>query len=190
MEQLFSKYWWTFIVRGLVAILFGLSVLFYPGLSLDFLVVTFALFALLQGALSLIPGLSQLGGRVYFLLSEGVVGILAGIFTFIGPGVGRMVWPEIAARTLLFIIAFWAVLTGIGEVIGSFRLPGEIKEKWAVTLGGLVCLLLGVILLFRSGPGAVGNAWLIGLAAVIFGLSWLFLGFKARNYVPRVPNKS
>ena len=189
MVQLFSKYWWTFVVRGFAAVLFGLFVLSWPVLSLDLLVLTFGTFALLQGILSATPGLSKLGGRIYFLLMEGVVGILAGVFTFLGPGIGSMVWPEIATMTLLFLIIFWTVLTGIGEIIGSFRLPGEIKGKWAIALSGFVSLLLGAILLFRSGAGTVDNAWAIGLFAIVFGLLWLFVGFKARNYELNHPSK-
>ena len=179
--QLLSKFWWTFVVRGFVAVLFGLSLLLLPPLSLDPLVLSFGIFALLQGLLSVTPGLSKLGGRIYFLLIEGVVGILAGVLTFLGPGLGRIFWPEVATMTLLFFIAFWALLSGIAEVIGSFRLPGTVKGKWLITLSGFVCLLLGLVLLFRSGLGAVGNAWVIGLFTIVFGLLWSFIGFKARK---------
>jgi uncharacterized membrane protein HdeD (DUF308 family) len=85
--------------------------------------------------------------------------------------------------TLLFFIAFWALLSGIAEVVGSFRLPGEIKGKWLITLSGCVCLLLGLVLLFRSGLGAVGNASVIGLFIIVFGLLWSFIGFKARKAI-------
>ena len=111
--------------------------------------VPFGIFALLQGILSAVPGVSKLGGRIYFLLIEGVVGILAGVLTFLGPGIGRMLWPQVATKTLLIFISFWALLTGVAELIGPFRLPGEMKEKWVMTLSGWVCLLFGLILLFR-----------------------------------------
>jgi len=181
MDQLFSKFWWSFVVRGVVAVLFGLILILWSGLSLDLLVLTFGIFALLQGILSIIPGLSKLGGRIYFLLIEGVIGILAGVLTFLGPGIGRMLWPEVATKTLLVFIILWAFLTGIAEVIGSFRLPGEIKEKWLITLSGLVCLLLGVVLLFRSGLGAVVNASAIGPFVIVFGLLLLFVGLRGRK---------
>ena len=181
MDQLFSKFWWSFVVRGIVAVLFGLILILWSGLSLDLLVLTFGIFALLQGILSVIPGLSKLGGRIYFLLIEGVIGILAGVLTFLGPGIGRMLWPEVATKTLLVFIILWAFLTGIAEVIGSFRLPGEIKEKWLITLSGLVCLLLGVVMLFRSGLGAVGNASAIGPFVIVFGLLLLFVGLRGRK---------
>jgi uncharacterized membrane protein HdeD (DUF308 family) len=183
MKQLFSKFWWTFVVRGFAAVLFGLVVLLWPALSLDFLVLSFGIFALLQGILSITPGLSELGGRIYFLLIEGIIGILAGVLTFLGPGIGRMLWPDMATMTLLFFIAFWALLSGLAEVIGSFRLPRAIKGKWLITLSGFVCLLLGLFLLFRSGLGALGNASAIGLSAVVFGLLWSFIGFKARKAI-------
>jgi uncharacterized membrane protein HdeD (DUF308 family) len=69
---------------------------------------------------------------------EGVVGILAGVFTFLGPGIGRMLWPEVATKTLVVFIILWSFLTGIAEVIGSFRLPTKNKEKWLITLSGFV----------------------------------------------------
>ena len=181
MRQLFSKFWWSFVVRGIVAVLFGLFVISRPGLSLDGLVLAFGIFAFLQGILSIIPGLSDVGGRIYFLLIEGVVGILAGVLTFLGPGIGRMLWPEVATKTLLVFITLWAFLTGLSEVIGSFRLPAEIKEKWAITVSGIVCLLLGLILLFHSEAGATGNASVIGLFGIVFGILWLFVGFKVRK---------
>jgi uncharacterized membrane protein HdeD (DUF308 family) len=92
-----------------------------------------------------------------------------------------MLWPQVATRTLVIFISFWALLTGIAELIGSFRLPGEMKEKWVVTLSGLVCLVLGLIVLSRSGAGATGNAAAIGLLGIIYGLLWLFVGGKVRK---------
>jgi len=181
MVQLFSKFWWSFVVRGFVAVVFGLLIVSWPGLSLDGLVLTFGIFALLQGILSAVPRVSKLGGRAYFLLIEGVVAILAGVLTFLGPGTERMFWPEVATMTLVVFITLWAFLSGIAEGIGSFRLPVEIKGKWLVTVSGFVCLLLGLILLFRSGLGAVGNASAIGLSAIVFGFLWSFIGFKARK---------
>ena len=122
MVELFAKYRWTFIARGVVAFLSGLIILAWGGSSLDLLVLSFVIFALLQGILSVAPGLSKLGGRIYFFLIEGVIGILAAVLTFLGPGIGRMFWPDIATRTLLIFISFWALLTGVAELIGSFRL--------------------------------------------------------------------
>jgi uncharacterized membrane protein HdeD (DUF308 family) len=95
-----------------------------------------------------------------------------------------MLWPEVATKTLLVFIILWAFLTGISEVIGSFRLSGEIKEKWLITLSGFVCLLLGVVLLFRSGLGTVGNAPVIGPFAIIFGLLLLLVGLRVRKLNP------
>jgi uncharacterized membrane protein HdeD (DUF308 family) len=181
MVELFSKYRWSFIVRGVIAFLSGLIILSWGSSSLDLLVVSFGIFALFQGVLSVAPGLSKLGGRVYFLLIEGVVGILAAVFTFLGPGIGRMLWPQVATRTLVIFISFWALLTGIAELIGSFRLPGEMKGKWLITLSGLVCLVLGLIVLSRSGAGATGNAAVTGLLGIVYGLLWFFVGLKVRK---------
>ena len=181
MVDLFSKYRWSFIARGIVALLSGLIIFSWSGSSLHSLVFSFGIFALLEGILSVIPGLSKLGGGIYFLLIEGIIGILAAVSTFLGPGIGRILWPNVATRTLILFISFWAILTGVVELIGSFQLTAEMKEKWIITLSGLVCLVLGLLLLSRSGAGATGNAIWIGLLGIIYGLLWLFVGFMVRK---------
>ncbi len=181
MVQLLSKFWWCFIARGVVGVLFGLILLSSGSPSLDLLVLSFGIFALLQGILSGIPGLSKLGGRIYLLLVEGVIGILAGVLTFLGPGIGRMLWPEVSTKTLLVFISFWALIVGAAEFIGSLRIPGEIKEKWVITVSGVACLLLGVNLILRSAAGATGNASVIGLFGIVYGVLWLLVGLKARK---------
>jgi uncharacterized membrane protein HdeD (DUF308 family) len=103
--------WWALALRGLVAVLFGLLTFFLPGITLVTLVLLFGAYALVDGVFNFIA-FFRVASHHWALLIEGVIGILAGVFTF--------AWPAITAIALLYLIAFWAILTGIFEIVAGF----------------------------------------------------------------------
>jgi uncharacterized membrane protein HdeD (DUF308 family) len=109
------------------------------------------------------------------MLIEGLLGVLAGLVT--------LVWPGITAVALLFVIAFWALLTGIVELVSVFRFHRELStgNSWLLGLGGVASLVFGALLLARPAAGALSVIWLIGLYAIIFGVAMLAFGFRLRS---------
>jgi uncharacterized membrane protein HdeD (DUF308 family) len=103
--------WWVLALRGLVAILFGLAALFWPNLILTVLIVFFGVYALVDGVLAIIAAFRSSGGgmRRPLLLIEGAIGIVFGLLA--------LFWPGLTALALLYIIAFWAVLSGIARIV-------------------------------------------------------------------------
>ena len=65
--------WWSLALRGLVAVLFGLAALFWPGLVLEVLILFFGAYALVDGIFALVAafGSSGRGMRRPLLLIEG-----------------------------------------------------------------------------------------------------------------------
>src|SRR5919107_5255685 len=113
--------WWTFLFRGIAAVLFGLATFFprsiEPAVAL---VVLFGAYALVDGILALVGGIRGSVGRMWPLLVEGVLGVLAGLFTFFGPVLE-------VTNLNLYVIAAWAILTGIFEAVMSISLRGGEK---------------------------------------------------------------
>src|SRR5215210_5400616 len=111
---------------GLVAILFGLAALFWPGLILTVLILLFGAYALVDGILAIIAAFrsSERGVRRRLLLMEGVLGILFGIVA--------LLWPGLTALALLYIVAFWAILTGIARIALAIMLRREIANEWSI----------------------------------------------------------
>ena len=183
MLAMLSRNWWMFIVRGVVAILFGLLALFLPRLTLGVLVLMFGAFALVDGIFAVVAGIVsyKFHERWCAVLLGGVVGILIGLLTFF--------WPNITALVLLYFIAAWAVVTGVLEIVAAIQLRRLIKGEWMMILGGLLSILLGVLLFVYPGAGALGLVWLIGAYAILFGIMLIIFAFRLRDlahYVERI----
>ncbi|MCI0710650.1 MAG: HdeD family acid-resistance protein [Chloroflexi bacterium] len=175
MLDTLSRNWWTLIIRGLVAVLFGLFAIFVPDLTLRVLVLLFGAYALVDGGINIYAAL--IGGdpdqRWWVGLLEGLVGVAAGILTFI--------WPEITALVLLYLIAFWAIFTGILEIWGAIQLRREINNEVLLGISGVLSIIFGALLIIAPGSGALAVTWLIGFYAILFGVMMIALGFRVRS---------
>src|SRR5512139_2152735 len=131
MLEKFTQNWWTFAVRGVVAVIFGVLALIWPGQALQALVLVFGAYALVDGIFAIFAGIAARGyfDRWWAVLLEGVAGIVIGLLTFF--------WPSITAFVLLYFIAAWALITGIFEIVTAIQLRREITGEWMYILGGL-----------------------------------------------------
>jgi uncharacterized membrane protein HdeD (DUF308 family) len=171
-----TGHWWALALRGAIAILFGLAALLRPGIALGALILLFGAYALVDGVFAIVGvfGGTRGGTPRWLLLIEGIAGILAGLIAFVLPGLTSVV--------LLYLIAAWAVVTGIFEIATAIRLRQEIRGEWALIIGGVLSVLFGVILAV-IGPvaGLLSLIWLIGIYAVAFGILMLITAFQVRG---------
>lgn len=172
-----SGNWVALAVRGVAAVLFGLTALIWPGLTLAVLIVLYGAYAVVDGVFALVEGLrTPSGTHKWLLLAEGALGILAGLFAFF--------WPGISAVVLLYIISFWAIFGGILRLVGAVVLRREIDYSWTLALSGVLWVLLGIFLAVLPGAGLLSLAWLIGVFALGAGLTLIALAFRARGQDP------
>jgi uncharacterized membrane protein HdeD (DUF308 family) len=174
-----SENWWLLFLRGLAAIAFGVLAFVWPGHTLLALTFIYASFALVDGLFSLGAAIfGQSGGMVprWWLALVGVIGILAGIVAF--------TWPGMTALVLLLLIASWAIVTGVLQIIGAIQLRREIKGEWWLIINGLLAIAFGVILFVHPGAGALAFVWGIGIYAILAGIALLGLAFRLRNLKP------
>jgi len=167
--------WWALALRGLVAILFGLAALFWPGLILTVLIVLFGAFALVDGILAVIAAFrsSGRGMRRSLLLIEGAIGILFGLIA--------LFWPGLTALALLYLFALWAILGGIARIVMAIMLRREIENEWSIGLSGVLYVILGIVLILLPGAGLLAYTWLIGLFALAVGIILIFYAFRVRG---------
>jgi uncharacterized membrane protein HdeD (DUF308 family) len=168
-----TAYWWALLFRGIAAVLFGLAALFWPGLTLFTLIVFFGAYTVVDGVFAIVTGIRGSGGRRWLHLADGVLGVLVGFIAFFSPGVTALVF--------LYVIAVWAVLTGVLKVIMAIWLRREIDNEWTMALSGVLWVLLGVVLAVLPGVGLLSLSWLIGVFALGAGLTFLVLAFRVRG---------
>ena len=175
MMGLFARNWWLMLLRGIVAILFGIFALRRPGMTLAALVLLFGVYALVDGAFSLIGALAGWRHREdrWLLLLEGFIGLGAGFVTLQAPG--------ITAVALVFFIAAWALATGVLRIIGAIRLRREVSGEFWLVLSGIAAVVFAFLVMERPAAGALAMVWMIGWFAVFMGAMLVMLSFKLRS---------
>jgi uncharacterized membrane protein HdeD (DUF308 family) len=169
---------WLIAMRGVVALAFGVLAFVWPGATALALVFLFAAYALIDGVLTISAAVRnrEVNERWWLGLLEGLVDIAAGVIAILFPGMTAVV--------AVFVVAIWAIITGILEIAAAVRLRQEISNEWALGLTGLVSVVLGVIMVINPGAGLLGLVWAIGSYAIIFGLLMIYLAASAGRYAP------
>ena len=171
--------WWVFVVRGLLAILFGILTFIMPGLSLLSLIILFGAYAIAAGVMTLISVARRTdveGRPLWALILEGIVSIAAGVIAFILPG--------LTALALLYLIAAWFFVTGILEIAVAVRLRAYITGEWLLALTGALSVLFGSLLFLFPGAGALAMVFWIGACAIAFGALLVAFGLRLRRAMP------
>ncbi len=176
MLHVLARNWWAIALRGVVAILFGLFAFLFPGATLFALIIVFGAYALVDGVFSIVAAVraAEAHERWGQLLLVGIAGII----------VAAIVWfyPGLAALSLLFVIAAWALVTGVLEVIASFQLRGQMSGSWWWLIAGLASIVFGLLLVWHPGAGALAVLWIIGTYAIIFGIFLLGFAWRLRSH--------
>jgi uncharacterized membrane protein HdeD (DUF308 family) len=175
MVHALAKNWWLLLLRGIAAIVFGLLAFAWPGLTLLTLILFYGAFALVDGVLAIVAAIT--GGAPaprWWLAIVGLLGIAAGLLTFLMPG--------LTAVVLLLFIAGWAIATGVFQIIGAIKLRKEIDNEWLLILGGIISVLFGVSMMVAPGAGALALVWVIGAYSVVIGAIFVALAFRLRKH--------
>lgn len=173
MLGLVARDWWVFAIRGIAALVFGVLAFIWPETTLTVLVFLFGAYVLVDG-ISLLIALARgdaLARRHAWAVGiMGVLGIVAGIVTF--------AWPGLTALSLLYLVAFWAIAMGTFQVIAAIVLRRELEGEFWMALGGVASIVFGAFLIVSPGAGLLSLVWLVGLWAVVFGVSSLGLAYR------------
>ncbi len=171
-----AENWWLELLRGIAAIVFGLLAFVLPIATLFSLVLLYGAFALVDGIFAIIAAIrgDRVPGPRWWLAVVGVLGVVAGLLTFL--------WPGLTALILAIFIGAWALARGVFEIAGAIRLRKEIDNEWLLILSGVLSVLFGAAVLFRPGAGALAIVWIIGAYAVVLGALHVGLALRLRSH--------
>ena len=166
-----SGFWWWFLILGILWIGLGMFVLSYRVGSL-------AVVAALVGVAFLVGGVSQLvvasrapGWRWLFIL-VGILGVAAGILTF--------VWPGVTLYVVSILVAWYLIVFGIMHVVSALAGP-KLRWWWTALLLGVAELVLGVWAVRSWERSLFTLITLVGVWAIFHGVSEIFAAFSVRE---------
>ncbi len=174
LDQL-GKNWGWIALRGAAAVIFGVLAFAWPGKTVFVLVLFFGAYALVEGVSALAGAfrVRDRGRPMWTFVVIGLLGIAAGILTFL--------WPGITALALLTLIAMWAFFMGIFQIVAAVRLRKEIDHEWLLGLSGALSVIFGAVMLARPVEGLLAIVWVIAAYSVVFGILLLVLAFRLKN---------
>jgi uncharacterized membrane protein HdeD (DUF308 family) len=174
MLALLAQNWWTLALRGAIAVLFGICAFVWPSITALAIVLLFAAFAFVEGIFAFIAAFrwGLAGGQRLILILMGLLGL--------GVGIGAFAVPGIAAVVLVAFVAWWAIITGVLQIVVAVEMRKAIENEWLLVLGGIFSVLFGILLLWRPLTGVLTLTWLFGFYALFFGFMQLAVGFRLR----------
>ena len=172
--------WWAFVARGVLAVLFGLYALLFPGVTMLSLVLLFAGYCIADGILAIAGAVRAVkaGERWGLLILEGIVDLLAAAAAVLMPGLTVVLF--------VLLVAAWALVTGILLLMTALKVDAD-HGRWWMALGALASLVYGALLVIAPLMGAVVLTWWIGAYAIIFGVAMLTAAFTLRAKLKQSP---
>lgn len=173
-KRFVAEYWWVLTVRGIIAILFGIAAVFWPGLTILTLVYLFGAYILVSGIVNIIHGVTAVTKRSTWFLT-----LLLGLAE-LGVGVYLLRHPTVTFATLILLIGFMLIVRGVLEGISAFNDTSTETNRVLMILASVIAIGAGIILLFQPASAGVAFVWILGLYALIVGplMIALSLDFK------------
>ena len=176
MGTLAAKYWWVFLVRGILLVLLGIAMFAWPKATLLVFVALFAAYLFIDGIMSIFNGFSerkagQPSGWSFFS------GALAIAF-----GIAVLAWPDTIGKVLMFIIGIWAILAGIAGIAAGFRLRQTPGSGWGWFMAwGILAGIFGIALIVNPAAGILSILWLVAIWAIMAGIVFIAASFFVRK---------
>ena len=172
-----SELWWVVLVRGVVLLILGCYALLFPGMTIGSLVTVIGLYVIAEGLLAIVNGVLGKTPTRMWTIARGALAVLIGIFvaghSFLVAGVTTV--------TIMYIVALTAIVLGILEIVAAIQDRKEIEGEGWLMLGGAMMIVFGVLLLMAPLQFGLLLVRILGIYAIIFGISQIILAFRARR---------
>jgi len=169
------RYWWLFLIRGLLGLALGVVALPYPGATLAGAVILIGAYLFVDGIVAVAKAIQILRSDKHWwvLLLEGILGIAAGVVIFF--------WPGISLLSLALLVGYWAIISGVFSIASAFRLRTHVPGEWLYMLFAVVSIVFGILVIAAPAIGLVYIALMIAIYGFVIGVTMIALAFQARK---------
>jgi uncharacterized membrane protein HdeD (DUF308 family) len=182
-ERMLARAWKMIAANGAAAILFGFVLALWPDIGLTTIVAVVAVYALVRAALSGAAAFSAPLPRAErrWLMLE------AGLGTAIG--IALLVWNDISAQALLYVVAAWALAIGVLMLVTAIQAPMDWPAKLLLALNGIVSGAFGAVMFIEPDAGAVAIVALIAAYIIVIGVMQIWFALELRKLVADVRDR-
>jgi uncharacterized membrane protein HdeD (DUF308 family) len=170
---------WTTMVRGGLAIVFGVLALVWPAITVLVLALMFGIYALVNGVGTIIAAMrgDQLFHRWLVALS-GLISIAGGLVV--------LLWPGITVLALTLLVGVWALVGGVSEIVTAIRPRRVVNHRVFLIVTGVLSAIAGALLVWHPLAGALGIAIVLGCYAIVYGVALMAVGVWLRGVTRRL----
>jgi uncharacterized membrane protein HdeD (DUF308 family) len=172
--QMVTDKWWTFLVRGIAALILGVAVFAFPIGTAHVLVYLVASYFIVSGVLQVAGGLATSGiGQWWLLIISGAMSVILGFIMFTQPGMGPL--------ALAYLVAMYAIFNGITEISAGAMLSKVMPHSgWWIVLG-FITLLLGMYIIVYPAIGVATLVYMVGFYAIFAAAALFVLAFRLKS---------
>lgn len=164
--------WVMLLVRGIIAILFGLMAMIWPGITAVALAVLWGFWALVEGVVNLVAAFQKGAAGKGWKIVFGVISIIAGLIA--------VIHPFDVALTLTWILGIWFIVTAIFQGVGAFS-STRTRPRWMLVVSAVLSLVIGILFVAKPGVGVLSIVLWVGVVAIIWGVILIIAAFSARR---------
>jgi uncharacterized membrane protein HdeD (DUF308 family) len=168
---------WAVGVNGALSIALGVAILVWPNISLLALTIVFGAYAFATGVMALAGAFRAQKGERGWLIVSGLLGLVTGVLV--------LVWPDISALALLYVIGAYAIALGVIAIGGAYWLPMSGGDTAVMTLSGVVSIVFGIVIFAKPGAGALVTLALIAAFALVTGSAQVILAVGGKRLIER-----
>lgn len=168
------------LIRGIVAVVVGIAIMAYPGLTLNMVISVL-------GALLIIEGLVG-----YFLWRKAMQGAETPGFILFPRGVGNIIFgmvlllfPTFMAEAFVFLVGIIMLIAGLSQVLTQLTARKGSGFSLVYLLISLVALFAGVLLLAKPFESAATLLMFFGAIVIVYGAGEIFWAIRMRKLLAR-----
>lgn len=163
------------LVRGILSIGVGVSIISIPDLSIEVVMRALGVLLLIDGGLAfLINYFSKKKPQgIWSIVPRGTSNIIIGIIL--------LIFPTLLVNIFVFVIGIILIMAGFSQLVNQLGGLGKIKFSVISFLISLIAFGSGVLLITKPFESAETIMIFFGVIVAIYGIGEIFWSFKIRK---------
>lgn len=148
--------WWSYLIRGILALVFGILFVSYPGATLKTFITIVGIFFLVDGLVNMIRSIVLIFGEGPWgwTMVWGILGLLLGAVL--------IRHTEFSLGVAAVFVGIWAVLVGIAEIAAAIDMP-PMTGRGLLAVFGVISLIFGIVMLVWTAETVYAFMVLVGI---------------------------